>query len=206
MDRATEIRLLKRTAPLPRHQDDRMADAPWRNDVTAYTCPERHKREEEILIRNRPLVMGLSCDWPKPGAYRTDDFAGVPILTVRAATETCAPSSMSAGIAAPRWPRDAAARARSRAPITAGPTATTERCAGFPRRQRPSRASGPSVRPHPAAARREVRHGVGAADARRRPLGAISTSTRGSTAWAPTSRSGSSTATTSTIGTCTTRR
>jgi nitrite reductase/ring-hydroxylating ferredoxin subunit len=27
--------------------------------------------------------MGLSCDWPAPGAYRTDDFAGVPILTVR---------------------------------------------------------------------------------------------------------------------------
>jgi phenylpropionate dioxygenase-like ring-hydroxylating dioxygenase large terminal subunit len=51
--------------------------------VTAYTCPARHKREEEILIRQRPLVMGLSCDWPKAGAYRTDDFAGVPILTVR---------------------------------------------------------------------------------------------------------------------------
>ena len=29
------------------------------------------------------MVMGLSCDWPNPGAYRTDDFAGVPILTVR---------------------------------------------------------------------------------------------------------------------------
>jgi phenylpropionate dioxygenase-like ring-hydroxylating dioxygenase large terminal subunit len=60
-----------------------MAAAPWHNEVTAYTCPERHKREEEILIRKRPLVMGLSCDWPTPGAYRTDDFAGVPILTVR---------------------------------------------------------------------------------------------------------------------------
>ena len=60
-----------------------MADAPWRNEVSAYTCPQRHKREEDILIRRRPIVMGLSCDWPKPGVYRTDDFPGVPILTVR---------------------------------------------------------------------------------------------------------------------------
>jgi phenylpropionate dioxygenase-like ring-hydroxylating dioxygenase large terminal subunit len=27
--------------------------------------------------------MGLSCDWPKPGAYRTEDYAGVPILIAR---------------------------------------------------------------------------------------------------------------------------
>ena len=78
-----EISLLKTLLHYIDTKTTRMADAPWHNEVTAYTCPERHKREEEILIRKRPLVMGLSCDWPKPGAYRTDDFAGVPILTVR---------------------------------------------------------------------------------------------------------------------------
>jgi phenylpropionate dioxygenase-like ring-hydroxylating dioxygenase large terminal subunit len=88
MDRAAEISLLKKLLHYIDTKTTSLADAPWRNDVTAYTCPERHKREEEILIRGRPLVMGLSCDWPKPGAYRTDDFAGVPILTVRGSDGT----------------------------------------------------------------------------------------------------------------------
>jgi len=83
MDRAAEISLLKKLLHYVDTKTTSMADAPWRNDVTAYMCPERHQREEEVLIRGRPLVMGLSCDWPKPGAYRTDDFAGVPILTAR---------------------------------------------------------------------------------------------------------------------------
>jgi nitrite reductase/ring-hydroxylating ferredoxin subunit len=83
MDRATEIGLLKTLLHYLDTKTTAMADAPWRNEVKAYTCPERHGREEELLIRGRPLVMGLSCDWPKVGAYRTDDFAGVPILTVR---------------------------------------------------------------------------------------------------------------------------
>lgn len=83
MDQAGEIALLKKLLTYMDTGTTAMAAAPWRNEVAAYTCPERHRREEEVLIRNRPLVMGLSCDWPKPGSYRTDDFAGVPILTVR---------------------------------------------------------------------------------------------------------------------------
>jgi phenylpropionate dioxygenase-like ring-hydroxylating dioxygenase large terminal subunit len=88
MDRAAEISLLKKLLHYVDTKTTSLADAPWRNDVTAYTCPERHKREEAILIRGRPLVMGLSCDWPKPGTYRTDDFAGVPILIVRGSDGT----------------------------------------------------------------------------------------------------------------------
>jgi phenylpropionate dioxygenase-like ring-hydroxylating dioxygenase large terminal subunit len=83
MDRTAQIAILKKLLHYMDTGTTAMADAPWHNEVTAYTCPERQKREEEILLRSRPLVMGLSCDWPKPGAYRTDDFAGVPILTVR---------------------------------------------------------------------------------------------------------------------------
>src|SRR5262249_44980910 len=67
MDRAAEIGLLKKLLHYLDTKTTSMAEAPWRNDVTAYTSPERHKREEEILIRKRPVVMGLSCDWPKPG-------------------------------------------------------------------------------------------------------------------------------------------
>ena len=83
MDRGAQISILKRLLRYVDTKTTAMADAPWRNEVSAYTSLERHKREEEVLIRKRPLVMGLSCDWPKPGAYRTDDFAGVPILTLR---------------------------------------------------------------------------------------------------------------------------
>ena len=83
MDRAAQIGVLKKLLHYIDTRTTAMADAPWHNEVTAYTCTERHKREEELLIRKRPLVMGLSCDWPKEGVYRTDDFAGVPILTVR---------------------------------------------------------------------------------------------------------------------------
>jgi len=83
MNRETEIKVLKRLLHYVETNTTMMADAPWRNEVTAYTCPERHKREEEILFRKRPLVMGFSCDWPSPGSYRTDDYSGVPILIAR---------------------------------------------------------------------------------------------------------------------------
>ncbi len=83
MDRATEINILKTLMTYVDTKTTSMADAPWENEVTAYTCPERHKREEELLIRKRPVVMGLSCDWPMSGAFRTEDFSGVPILAVR---------------------------------------------------------------------------------------------------------------------------
>ena len=83
MDRATEIGLLKQLLTYVDNKTTGLAAAPWRNDVSAYTCPERHKREEEVLFRKRPLLMGLSCDWPKPGDWRTDDHAGVPILVAR---------------------------------------------------------------------------------------------------------------------------
>src|SRR5256714_1079739 len=87
MDRAAQISLLKKLVHYIDTKTTAMADAPWHNEVSAYTCPERYKREEETLIRKRPLVMGLSCDWPKAGAYRTEDFAGVPVLTVRGSDE-----------------------------------------------------------------------------------------------------------------------
>ncbi len=70
MNRAAEIDLLKTLLHYLDTKTTCMADAPWRNEVSAFTCPERNKREQEILIRKRPLVMGLSCDWPKPGARR----------------------------------------------------------------------------------------------------------------------------------------
>ena len=83
MNREIEINVLKRLLHYVDTKSTMMADMPWQNEVSAYTCPDRHKREEEFLIRKRPLLMGFSCDWPKPGSFRTDDYAGVPILITR---------------------------------------------------------------------------------------------------------------------------
>jgi phenylpropionate dioxygenase-like ring-hydroxylating dioxygenase large terminal subunit len=60
-----------------------LAEAPWRNDVSAYTDPARLTREQQILFREYPILMGFASEWSAPGSYRTDDYAGVPILIVR---------------------------------------------------------------------------------------------------------------------------
>jgi phenylpropionate dioxygenase-like ring-hydroxylating dioxygenase large terminal subunit len=83
MDRATETGILKRLLHYVDTGTTSMAPAPWENHVTAYTCEKRLAREEEVLFRQHPLVMGLSGDWAEPGAYSTEDFAGAPILVAR---------------------------------------------------------------------------------------------------------------------------
>ena len=84
MDRQAQIGLLKR---LLHHVDGattHLAEAPWRNDVSVYTDAAHLAREQAILFRQHPLLMGFASEWPEPGAFRTDDFAGVPILVARA--------------------------------------------------------------------------------------------------------------------------
>ena len=83
VDRAAELAILHSLLHYAETKTTALADSAWENPVSAYICPDRHRREEAVLIRGRPLVWGLSCDWPKPGSYRTDDYAGVPVLTVR---------------------------------------------------------------------------------------------------------------------------
>jgi nitrite reductase/ring-hydroxylating ferredoxin subunit len=85
MNRQQEIELLKR---LLHHVETRttcLADAPWCNDVSVYTDPKHFDREQQILFRQYPILMGFASTWAAPGAYQTDDYAGVPILVVRGA-------------------------------------------------------------------------------------------------------------------------
>jgi phenylpropionate dioxygenase-like ring-hydroxylating dioxygenase large terminal subunit len=84
MDRAGEIGLLKTLLKYAEEKTTSLAPAPWLHDVSKYTSVDRLQLEEEVLIRGRrPIVLGLSCDWPHVGSYRADDYAGVPILTIR---------------------------------------------------------------------------------------------------------------------------
>jgi phenylpropionate dioxygenase-like ring-hydroxylating dioxygenase large terminal subunit len=83
MDRGLQVKLLKRLLHYVDTKTTAMADAPWRNDVSAYTDPKRLQQEQDVLFRRHPLLMGFASEWAKPGDYRTDDFAGVPILITR---------------------------------------------------------------------------------------------------------------------------
>lgn len=83
MDRNLQVGLLKRLLYYVDNKTTSLAEAPWRNEVAAYTSPERLQQEQDVLFRRYPLLMGFGRDWANPGDYRTDDFAGVPILIAR---------------------------------------------------------------------------------------------------------------------------
>lgn len=83
MDHAIGLPVIKRILGYIDAGTTAMAERPWQNDVSAYSSPEHLAVETELLFRKHPLLMGLSCDWPKPGDWRTDDLAGVPILIAR---------------------------------------------------------------------------------------------------------------------------
>ena len=83
MSRQAQLQILKRLLHYVDTRTTTMADAPWRNEVSAYTDPERLASEQRVLFRQHPILMGLASDWSAPGSFRTDDYAGVPILVVR---------------------------------------------------------------------------------------------------------------------------
>jgi len=79
-----QIGLLKRLLHYVETRTTSLADAPWHNDVSVYTDPAHLAREEQILFRRHPILMGFASEWATPGAFRTDDHLGVPILIARA--------------------------------------------------------------------------------------------------------------------------
>ena len=83
MSRQNQIDLLKRLLHYVDTRTTTLADAPWRNEVSAYTDAGRLAEEQRVLFRQHPIVMGFASEWSTPGHFRTDDYAGVPILVVR---------------------------------------------------------------------------------------------------------------------------
>lgn len=51
-----------------------MAPAVWYEPAANYADQSLHDRELEVLFRRTPLLVGLSCDWPRPGSFRTVDL------------------------------------------------------------------------------------------------------------------------------------
>lgn len=83
MDHALGVPIIKRLLAHIDAGTTAMAAHTWQNDVCTYASLEYLGRETDALFRRHPILMGLSCDWPKPGAWRTDDLAGTPILIAR---------------------------------------------------------------------------------------------------------------------------
>jgi len=83
---ATQVEIVERfLAHLSAGTTDLAPDV-YRNPVSSYTSMEQLALERDLLFRRRPLLVGLSCQIPKPGDYFTDDFASPPILVVRSAS------------------------------------------------------------------------------------------------------------------------
>jgi len=85
MNRQEQIGLLKRLLHYVETRTTCLADAPWCNDVSVYTDPKHFAREQQVLFRQYPILMGFASTWASPGAYHTDDYADAPILIVRGA-------------------------------------------------------------------------------------------------------------------------
>lgn len=82
MRQETQIDLVNQVLAHLDAETTALSDAITVNPVTAYTCPERLRREEH-LIRTNPLLIGLSAKMPNPRDYVTDDNTGIPIMVVR---------------------------------------------------------------------------------------------------------------------------
>ncbi len=85
MKHADQVALIKQIFAWMDRKVPPMADTTDVNPVAAYTDPEQFAREREILFREYPLLVGLSCQLRKVGDFLVDDFSEVPILAVRAA-------------------------------------------------------------------------------------------------------------------------
>ena len=69
MSRQQQINLLKRLLNYVDTRTTSMADAPWRNDTSVYVNPRHFAREQQILFRQYPILMGFASNWG-----RTRDF------------------------------------------------------------------------------------------------------------------------------------
>ena len=83
MKRETELSLINQLLFMIENKETAMAADVYRNPVSDYTDQAQFDTERSRLFRYTPLVVGLSCEVIEPGAYLTEDRAGVPILVVR---------------------------------------------------------------------------------------------------------------------------
>jgi phenylpropionate dioxygenase-like ring-hydroxylating dioxygenase large terminal subunit len=80
---ATRLKQTRRFVDHIRNGTSDLADGPMVNPASVYTDPRRHALEREILFARTPQLVCLSSELQGPGAFRTFDEAGPPILVAR---------------------------------------------------------------------------------------------------------------------------
>jgi phenylpropionate dioxygenase-like ring-hydroxylating dioxygenase large terminal subunit len=86
----TRLEQARRMVDHIRHGTSDLADAPMVNEASVYTDPVRYEREIEVLFRRTPQLVCLSSELKDPGAFRTFDETGVPVLVTRQGDGTAA--------------------------------------------------------------------------------------------------------------------
>jgi phenylpropionate dioxygenase-like ring-hydroxylating dioxygenase large terminal subunit len=80
-----EIELLERVASSGERQTGLFGEGSLVQPATAYVDAGRFAREQEVLFRSGPVLMGLTSECRSPGSYLTATFGGIPIAVIRQA-------------------------------------------------------------------------------------------------------------------------
>ena len=83
MQQETQVELATRLFELHEAQTTELASAEYQQPTADYYDQSIAEREQRVLFRQYPLMIGLSCEIPNPGDFIVNDFSGVPIIVVR---------------------------------------------------------------------------------------------------------------------------
>ncbi len=79
-----EREIARRTLSFLDNKTTDMADHILEDPVSVYSDPELFEEEKRLLFNRYPIFVGLTCDLPEPGSWKTYDASGTPILLTRA--------------------------------------------------------------------------------------------------------------------------
>lgn len=83
MEHTTQVELIQRVLGYMDSGKTHQAEGVTYNPVSMYTSRDVLAREQDILFRRHPQVVGFSAQLQGPGDYFTHDLTGVPMLVVR---------------------------------------------------------------------------------------------------------------------------
>ena len=75
-----EREIARRTLSFLDNKTTDMADHILEDPVSVYSDPELFEEEKRLLFNRYPIFVGLTCDLPEPGSWKTYDASGTPIL------------------------------------------------------------------------------------------------------------------------------
>jgi phenylpropionate dioxygenase-like ring-hydroxylating dioxygenase large terminal subunit len=85
MRQERQVELLQRVAESGAHFAGLHGSRSMINPASAYTDPERFAKEQRVLFRDGPTLLGLSCEMTEPGSYLSARPGGVPVVALRQA-------------------------------------------------------------------------------------------------------------------------